>query len=99
MMYLSYRLICNQEICSEGSVLFTAPKYFCFEDPNLHCQVNGNEITVYADKYAKSVQIDSPDSDFVLSDNFFDMNPGCKTVQILEGSPKTITLRSVFDIG
>ena len=97
--YLSYRLICNQEICSEGSVLFTAPKYFCFEDPNLRCQVNGNEITVYADKYAKSVQIDSPDSDVILSDNFFDMNPGCKTVQILEGSPKTITLRSVFDIG
>ena len=97
--YLSYRLICNQEICSEGSILFTAPKYFCFEDPNLHCQVNGNEITVYADKYAKSVQIDSPDSDFILSDNFFDMNRGCKTVQILEGSPKTITLRSVFDIG
>ena len=25
--------------------------------------------------------------------------PGCKTVQILEGSPKTITLRSIFDIG
>ncbi len=97
--YLSYRMICNQEICSEGSVLFTAPKYFCFEDPNLHCQVNGNEITVYADKYAKSVQIDSPDSDFILSDNFFDMNPGCKTVKILEGSPKTITLRSIFDIG
>ena len=97
--YLSYRLVCGQEICSENTVLFTAPKYFCFKDPNLCCEVNGNEITVYADGYAKSVEIDSPDSDFVLSDNYFDMNAGSKTVQILEGAPKTITLRSVYDIG
>ena len=97
--YLSYRLVQNGEICSEGSVLFTAPKYFTFKDPKLRYKINGDEITVFADSYAKSVQIDSPDSDFVLSDNFFDMDPGCKTVKILEGTPKTITLRSIFDIG
>lgn len=96
--YLSYRLVRGQEIVSEGTVLFTAPKYFEFEAPKLRCEVSGSEITVYADKYAKSVEIDSPDSDFVLSDNYFDMNAGAKTVRILEGTPKTVTLRSIYDI-
>jgi beta-mannosidase len=44
------------------------------------------------------VEIYSPDSDFVLSDNFFDMNAGSKTVKIVEGLPKTIKLRSVYDV-
>ncbi len=55
-------------------------------------------ITVFADAYARCVEIDSPDSDFILSDNYFDMNSGAKTVNILEGDPKTIRLRSVYDI-
>ena len=59
---------------------------------------NGDEITVYADAYAKYVEIDSPDSDFVLSDNYFDMNAGKKTVKIIRGTPKTIKVRSVYDI-
>lgn len=96
--YLYYRLVCDNNTVGEGSVLFTAPKYFNFESPNLRYEIRENEITVFADKYAKSVEIDSPDSDFVLSDNYFDMNAGTKTVKILEGIPKTISLRSVYDI-
>ncbi len=96
--YLYYRLVCDNNTVGEGSVLFTAPKYFNFESPNLRYEIRENEITVFADKYAKSVEIDSPDSDFVLSDNYFDMNAGSKTVKILEGIPKTISLRSVYDI-
>ena len=67
-------------------------------DPHLRCEVRGDEITVYADCYAKSVEIDSPDSDFVLSDNYFDMDGGSRTVKILRGQPKTLRLRSVYDI-
>ena len=96
--YLSFRFVVEDEVISEGSVLFTAPKHFLFADPKLRCEVNGDEITVYADAYAKYVEIDSPDSDFVLSDNYFDMDPGKKTVKILEGTPKNIRLRSVYDI-
>ena len=44
------------------------------------------------------MEIDSPDSDFVLSDNYFDMNAGKKTVKVLRGTPKTIRVRSVYDI-
>ena len=61
-------------------------------------EINGDEITVFADSFAKYVEIDSPDSDFILSDNYFDMNAGSKTVKILEGTPKTIKLRSVYDV-
>lgn len=96
--YLSYSFVVDGQIVSGGAVLFTVPKHFNFRNPNLRYEVNGNEITVYADAYAKYVEIDSPDSDFVLSDNYFDMNAGSRTVRILEGTPKTIRLRSVYDI-
>ena len=96
--YFSYELMIGEREVSCGTVLFTAPKHFEFINPNLRYEINGDEITVYADAYARCVEIDSPDSDFILSDNYFDMNAGSKTVQILEGTPKTISLRSVYDI-
>ncbi|MBO5048805.1 MAG: glycoside hydrolase family 2 protein [Oscillospiraceae bacterium] len=96
--YMSFAFLVDGVSVSEGTVLFTVPKYFRFRDPNLRCEVRGDEITVYADSYAQYVEIDSPDSDFVLSDNYFDMNAGSKTVKILEGTPKTVSLRSVYDI-
>ena len=96
--YLSYAFRMDGEVVSEGTTLFTVPKYFCFADPKLRYTCNGNEITVYAEAYAQYVEIDSPDSDFILSDNYFDMNAGSKTVKILKGSAKTVRLRSVYDI-
>lgn len=96
--YLSYVFRVDGNDVSEGMVLFTAPKHFLFRNPNLRYELNGDEITIYADAYAKYVEIDSPDSDFILSDNYFDMNPGRRTLRVLEGQPKTIVLRSVYDI-
>ena len=96
--YLSFRFAVNQVVVTEGTVLFTVPKHFDFIDPSLRYEIRKDEITVHADAYAKYVEIYSPDSDFVLNDNYFDMNAGSKTVKILEGEPKTIFLRSVYDI-
>ena len=96
--YLSYELAINEGIVSSGTVLFTVPKYFNFADPHLRYEINGDEITVYADAYAQYVEIDSPDCDFILDDNYFDMNAGSKTVKIIEGTSKNIRLRSVYDI-
>ncbi|MBQ7974445.1 MAG: glycoside hydrolase family 2 protein [Clostridia bacterium] len=96
--YLYYTFAVNGEEVSSGSVLFTLPKYFSFVNPELTCEINGDEITVHSKTFAKYVEIYSPDSDFVLSDNFFDMEPGSKTVKILSGKPGTIQLRSVYDI-
>ena len=96
--YLSFAFQVDGETVSEGTVLFTVPKYFNFSNPELSYEINGDEITVFTKSYASYVEIDSPDSDIILSDNYFDINTGAKTVKILEGTPKTIRLRSVYDI-
>ena len=85
-------------VVSEGSVLFTAPKHFDFADPELEVRLEGDEIVVSASAFARSVEIYSPDSDFILSDNFFDMNAGEKRVKVLEGTPAELRVRSVYDI-
>ena len=96
--YLSYELIVGSEVISEGTVLFTAPKHFDFIDPELEVSIDGDEIVVTASAYAKSVEIYSPDSDFILSDNFFDMNAGEKRVKVIEGEVGELLVRSVYDI-
>lgn len=97
--YYSYELIGeNGERLGDGCVLFTAPKHFHFVDPHLSARIEGDEIVVTADAFAKSVEIDSPSCDFVLSDNYFDMHAGERRVKILEGKPENLRLRSVFDI-
>lgn len=96
--YLSFSFAVDGIVVSESTVLFTVPKHFNFVDPELKYEIDGDTITVHAKAYAKYVEIYSPDSDFILSDNYFDMNAGKKTVKIIEGTPKTIKLRSVYDI-
>ena len=73
-------------------------RVFDFVDPELEVYLDGDEIVVKASAYAKSVEVYSPDSDFILSDNFFDMNAGEKRVKILEGTVGEIRVRSVYDI-
>ena len=64
----------------------------------LSYEITGDEITVTSQAYAKSVEIRNEEDNLVLSDNFFDMNAGTKTVKILEGNTEGIRLRSVYDI-
>ena len=74
------------------------PKYFNFTDPNLQVRKENDKIIVSASAYAKFVEIYSPDCDFILSDNFFDMNPGEKVLDIVSGEPNNLKVRSVYDI-
>lgn len=97
--YVSYEALENNTVISSGTVIFSFPKYFRYENPNLRCEVKGSEITVHADTYAKSVEILNEKEDIVLSDNYFDMNAGSTTVKILRGKADGIRLRSVYDIG
>ena len=83
---------------SKGSVIFTAPKHFEFDDPKLTVKRDGDTICVTAQSYAQKVNIYSPDDDFILDDNFFDMEAGEYTVKLLEGDPKNLCVRSVYDI-
>ena len=96
--YLSFALEVDGQVVSSGTSLFTAPKHFHFRDPQLTCTRQGDTLTVRAAAFARSVEISSPDSDLVLSDNYFDLNGGEATVRILEGDPQTLCVRSVFDI-
>ena len=96
--YVSYQMVENGEILSEGTVLFCPPKHFEFVDPNLTVRLEGNEIVVTADHYAKSIEIRNENDDLILSDNFFDCNGGEKRVTVLKGEPKGLTVRSVYDI-
>ena len=83
---------------SQGSVLFTQPKYYAFQNPNLRCDVKDGELTIYSDAYAKCVWVEGVDGDVILDDNGFDMEKGCKKVRILSGSAEKFTLKSVYDI-
>lgn len=96
--YVSFGMRQNGEIISEGTVIFSYPKYFRYENPHLSFCLEGDEILVSADAYAKSVEIQNEQEDFILSDNYFDMNGGEKRVKILSGEAKGIRLRSVYDI-
>ncbi len=96
--YVSFKFTSEGETVSCGTVLFCAPKHFRFRDPELKVSVNGDEITVSASAYAKSVEIRNENDDLVLSDNFFDLNADSKTVKIISGKADGITVRSVYDI-
>lgn len=96
--YVSYEMEQDGVVISEGTVNFSYPKYFRYEDPKLTCRVIGDEIEVTASAYAKSVEILNENEDLILSDNYFDMNAGTKRVKIENGDASMLRLRSVYDI-
>lgn len=96
--YVSYEMLSEGEILSEGTVNFSFPKYFCYADPQLTCKVEGDEIIVRAQAYAKSVEIRNEMDNLILSDNFFDMNGGEKRVRVISGDTSILKLRSIYDI-
>jgi len=96
--YLSYHLYDGSSIVSEGTVLFSLPRFFHWENPKLSYKLSGDTITVKASSYARGVEIQNRNQDLVLSDNYFDMNAGEKKVKILSGKAGKLRLRSVWDI-
>ena len=96
--YLSYHLYDGNNIISEGTMIFSLPKFFNWEDPKLSYKLSGDTITIKASSYARGVEIQNQKQDMVLSDNYFDMNAGEKKVKILSGKAGKLKLRSVWDI-
>ena len=97
--HLSYELLSSH---AGGSVLFVPPKHYRFADPQLRISVTTSEsrifVSVTAEAYARSVEIYAPEGRILLEDNFFDMEPGIRTVELLEGSAERLAVRSVYDI-
>lgn len=81
--YVSYEAWEGDTCISEGSVIFSYPKYFHYLDPQLSYRIEGDEIVVSAKAYAKGVEILNASEDLILSDNYFDMSAGEKRVKIL----------------
>lgn len=96
--YVSYECWKDEEVISGGTVLFVPPKQFRFEDPKLQVEVNGDEILIKAETYARSIEILNEDDTLLLSDNYFDMNAGEKRIRIIKGEPRNLKVRSVYDI-
>lgn len=96
--HVFYTLKENGEVIGEGSVIFWQPKYYRFADPQLTVRVEGDELVVTAAAYAKDVELLNENEDWVLSDNYFDMEPGVRRIKILRGNAEGVHLRSVFDI-
>ena len=96
--YVSYEIRQDGRVISDGTVIFSYPKYFRYEDPKLSFRVEGDEIVVAAGAYAKSVEILNEQEDLILSDNYFDLNGDERRVKILAGEAEGIRLRSVYDI-
>ncbi len=96
--YVSFKLEQESEILSQGTVLFCPPKHYRFIDPQLTVRSDGDYLIVTAKAYARSVEIRNKQDDLLLSDNFFDMNPGKRKIRILKGMPEELTVRSVYNI-
>lgn len=96
--YVSYQALKDGEELSAGTVIFSYPKYFRYENPDIKVKVDGNRITVSSSKYAKSVCILNDNEDLILSDNYFDLNGDSKTVEVLSGNLDNIRIKSVYDI-
>lgn len=96
--YVSYQACKGEQVISEGTVIFSYPKYFRYENPEISVKTEGNYITVSAASYAKSVEILNENEDLILSDNYFDLNGDSKTVEVLSGNTDAIKIRSVYDI-
>lgn len=80
-----------------GNVLFAPPKHYRFEDPCLSLELDTQclEITVTSEAFARSVEIYTDEGSLLLSDNFFDMEPGRKTIRLIKGDPSKLNVRSV----
>ncbi|MGL6201359.1 MAG: beta-mannosidase [Lachnospiraceae bacterium] len=87
------------EVISDGSVIFSIPKFYYYLDPQLKVSADGDELIVTAGAYAKGVEILNDEENLILSDNYFDMEAGEKRIKILAGKALNLRVRSVYDIG
>ena len=96
--HLYYALIVDGQIISEGFTLFTEPKNHSFANPNISYHIDGDEIVVRSNAFAKGVMLEGIDGDLILSDNFFDMEKGEKRIKILKGKATKIKIKALYDL-
>ena len=97
---MAYSFETDGKTVSDGTVIFTPPKHYAFEDPHLWLELDPDlsTITVNSSAYAKGVCIEGNDGDVFLTDNYFDMEAGSRSVGIIKGDATSYRVYSVFDI-
>lgn len=96
--YISYDLYEGGEWLSGSTVILSLPKFFRYENPHLTVSAKDGRVTVSADAYAKSVEIQNGTEDLILEDNYFDLNGGSRTLKVISGNTDHLRVRSVYDI-
>ena len=104
-IHLSYALLDESgKTVSAGAALFCAPKHYAFMDPQLSLRHEGDSVTVSSHGFAMAVSVETAEGVLRLSDCFFDMEAGEKTVQILPcrdftgvQPSGTLSVRSLWD--
>ena len=98
----------NNEL-SVQTLLFTKPKWFGFENPEIRAEIRAEgeiaTIEISAAAFAKSVELDFDGTDIVLSDNYFDITSdkpivlqGCTELPAADLQGR-LRIKSVYDIG
>jgi beta-mannosidase len=86
--YLEYELEGENEIVSQGTVLFVPAKHFEFISPEIEMNVEEKEnsfiIHVSSNAFAKFVELEIKSEDAVFSDNYFDLSAGCVKKIVIE---------------
>ncbi|WP_138493072.1 beta-mannosidase [Paenibacillus pinistramenti] len=111
--YLEFAFVVNGEIVSSGTVLFVKAKHFEFANPAIQTviaeEADHFTVTVSAEAFARSVELDFKELDAVFSDNYFDLSAGVnKVVRVnksslskpasLEELQQQIKVRSIYDL-
>lgn len=97
--YVVYELAENEVVISKETLIFCEPKNFHFRDPKLRISMEKDKITIKSSAYAKDIEILNENEDMILEDNYFDLEPEEeKIVKIIEGIPRGLKVRSVYDI-
>ncbi len=96
--HLEYRLTIGGQVVSEGMSLFCAPKHYRFEDPGLTVRVEGDTVQVHAEAFAAGVCIMDGEKPAVLTDNFFPMEAGDRTIRLEQAPEQELRVICVRDI-
>ena len=98
--FVSYQMLDEEgTVVSEGTTLYIQPKYFHFEDPEITVEaLDDKHIRISCKKFAKNVQILDEAGELKLSDNYFDLLPGSRVLEVVAGKPENLSVLSVFDI-
>lgn len=111
--YLEYDFVVDGAMKSQGSVLFTKPKYFKFIKPEITYDIKETadafQIILHANAFAKYVEVDFDVIDAIANDNYFDLSPNKEKIITIKkedisqsvGQSQFVSylkIRSIFDI-